>query len=120
MSAAPRLDRNSEMHLLTAFEGGQSLTQALTSLGVPASFFEARPPQRSHRARQIKLTFGADTAGAALRHQGRVALAERRGYHQGLDNVHYGPPIGDTASSDEWLAWLRGWRRGQSDRTGHV
>ena len=43
-----------------------------------------------------------------------VVSPERRGYRMGLANLHYAPQL-DYPTSEDWIAWLKGWRKGQAE-----
>jgi len=67
----------------------------------PASFFRRQPPRRRGR-------------GWLDPGQLRNLSPEDRGYHDGYHDRH-GPVTVNYYRSQDWLAWLRGWRVGQEE-----
>jgi hypothetical protein len=43
-----------------------------------------------------------------------IESAERDGYQLGLEDIHTTPA--NYRSGEEWIAWYRGWKRGQQER----
>ena len=46
-----------------------------------------------------------------------IERAEVIGYRDGRGDIHYLPRL-NFSTGDEWLAWLKGWRRGQAELRG--
>jgi molybdopterin biosynthesis enzyme len=50
----------------------------------------------------------------ANRSRPSIEIAESDGYRLGYHDVHTSPA--NYRTSEEWIAWYRGWKRGQQER----